>query len=307
MPPSSRLQSTAFLAPLFPTPPPTFSTPSTCMRSDEAPSAYRNHRQRARDFLTQRAVQQTMFCSKVLRDETTVRWLEDWLDHHGLDDLHHCDALKVRSEQYLSALLEAPSETLLVKKPIPGRTSRNNPYIKRRYFSYNVHIVPRLLARRILAARTQIADELLIDIPCIRRENNRSMELYRFSVVHPQKVNDALNLPSNGDTRGSPYRQANFDLVKNYTLLLGLVDTVNELADDHRTEDDADWLERFLDDHHHELIAPYGGAFGRADQVIEELLRMTPFIRGERRCLILVCWPIWSWKRELTVLMNGCK
>lgn len=220
-----------------------------------------------------------MFCSKVLRDETTVRWLEQWLDHHGLDDLHHCDALKVRSEHYLSALLEAPSETLLVKKPIPGRTSRNNPYIKRRYFSYKVHIVPRLLARRILAARKQIADELLVDIPCIRRENNRSMELYRFSIVHPQKVNEALNLPSNGDTRGSPYRQANFDLVKNYTLLLGLIDTVSELADDPRTEEDADWLQFFLDDHQHELIAPYGGAFGRADQVIEELLRMTPFIR----------------------------
>ncbi|CAN8069751.1 unnamed protein product [Agarophyton chilense] len=239
----------------------------------------RDHRQRARDFLTQRAVQQTMFCSRVLRDETTVRWLEEWLGHHGLDDLHHCDALKVPSEQYWTSLLEAPAENYEIKKPIPGRTTRKNPYIKRRYFTYEVEIVPRMLARRILAARRQISDELQIDIPCIRKENNRSMELYRYSIVNPTKVDEYLSLPSNGDTRGSPYRQANFDLVKNYTLLLGLVDTVNELSRNIRTEEDADWLRSFLNTHKAELIAPYASTFGRADHIIEQLLRMTPLIR----------------------------
>ncbi|KAI0567699.1 hypothetical protein FGB62_1g12 [Gracilaria domingensis] len=249
------------------------------MCAGATPSSERDHRQRARDFLTQRAVQQTMFCSRVLRDETTVRWLQEWFGHHGLDDLHHCDALKVPSEKYWASLLAAPTENYVIKKPIPGRTSRPNPYIKRRYFTYEVEIVPRMLARRILAARRQISEELRQDIPCIRKENNRSMELYRYSIVNPTKVNDSLNLPSNGDTRGSPYRQANFDLVKNYTLLLGLKDTINELAEDFRTREDGEWLHSFLETNKAELIAPYAGTFGRADQIIEQLLRMTPLIR----------------------------
>ena len=93
-----------------------------------------------------------MFCAKVLRDETTVNWLEDWLDHQGLDDLHHCDALNVSSEQYFESLLNEPNVTLQIHKPIPGRTNNKNPYLKRRYFTYDVEINPRALARRILVS-----------------------------------------------------------------------------------------------------------------------------------------------------------
>lgn len=93
-----------------------------------------------------------MFCARVLRDETTVRWLEDWLGHQGLDDLHHCDALLVSSENYMDALLKEPAILLQIKKPIPGRTNNKNPYLKRRYLSYDVEINPRSLARRILVS-----------------------------------------------------------------------------------------------------------------------------------------------------------
>lgn len=91
-----------------------------------------------------------MFCAQMLRDETTRRWLEEWQGHSGLYDLHHCDALRVRSADYLAGLLRAPVETLQIKKPIPGRTTRKNPYLKRRYFTYSVDIVPRKLALRVL-------------------------------------------------------------------------------------------------------------------------------------------------------------
>lgn len=91
-----------------------------------------------------------MFCARVLRDETTVRWLEDFLGHNGLDDLHHCDALNVSSQNYLSSLLKEPTVVLQIKKPIPGRTNNTNPYITRRYFCYDVEIVPRNIARRVM-------------------------------------------------------------------------------------------------------------------------------------------------------------
>lgn len=117
------------------------SPPSPRIRTDQS---------RAKDFLTQRAVQQTLFCSRVLRDETTLSWLQEFLDHHGLDDLHHCDALKCDSEQYLTALFKQPPIAFEIKKPIPGRVNSNNPYITRRYFTYDVEIVPRKLGLRIL-------------------------------------------------------------------------------------------------------------------------------------------------------------
>ena len=91
-----------------------------------------------------------MFCSRVLRDETTLHWLEDFLDHHGLDDLHHCDALRLPSTEYLTRLLKEPPIELLIRKPIQGRTTNKNPYIKRRYYEYNVDIVPRKIGRRVL-------------------------------------------------------------------------------------------------------------------------------------------------------------
>lgn len=105
---------------------------------------------RARDFLTQRSVQQVMFCARVLRDETTTRWLEAFLGHEGLDDLHHCDALRVPSDEYITQLLNEPPVTLNINKPIPGRTTNSNPYLKRRYFSYDVDIVPRTIGLRVL-------------------------------------------------------------------------------------------------------------------------------------------------------------
>lgn len=91
-----------------------------------------------------------MFCAQMLRDETTANWLEDWLDHKGLYDLHHCDALRVRSEEYLKRLFKEPPVTLKIKQPIPGRTTRKNPYIQRRYFTYDVEIVPKKIGMRVL-------------------------------------------------------------------------------------------------------------------------------------------------------------
>lgn len=108
----------------------------------------------ARDFLTQRAVQQTIFCSFMLRDETNARWLEAFLNPNvtgsGLYDVHACNILQYPSNDYLKRLLHAPKEKLVINKPIPGRTNNKNPYIKRRYFTYEVDIEPDKIARRVM-------------------------------------------------------------------------------------------------------------------------------------------------------------
>ena len=92
-----------------------------------------------------------------MRDETTLRWLEDFQGHQGLDDLHHCDALQLQSETYLKLLVTEPPVTLTVKKPIPGRTTSKNPHLKRRYLTYQVDIVPRNIAFRILVCLVDLA------------------------------------------------------------------------------------------------------------------------------------------------------
>lgn len=105
-----------------------------------------------------------MFYAKILRDETTLRWLEDWLGHYGLDDLHDCDALNVSSDEYFISLLKEPPITLEIKKPIPGRTTNVNPYIKRRYFCYDVEINPRSIAHRIMVTYSFILIQFLTTI-----------------------------------------------------------------------------------------------------------------------------------------------
>lgn len=88
-----------------------------------------------------------------MRDETTANWLQEFLDHNGLHDLHACDAFRVSTCEYLTALFGAPLETITVHKPIPGRTTNPNPYLKKRYLTYDVDITPRTLAMRVLVCR----------------------------------------------------------------------------------------------------------------------------------------------------------
>lgn len=224
-----------------------------------------------------------MFCARVLRDETTVNWLEDFLDHNGLDDLHACDALRCSSDEYLTRLLKEPPIVLEIKKPIPGRTNNKNPYIQRRYFTYDVEIIPRKLALRVLEARRQIAEELTSDIPSLARESSRQLELYRQRVVGDDPASmtaSLLNLPSYSVKSGSPFRSANFDLVKNYTLYLGIGAVVKQLFNSGTSEGDADWMAEFFMTHGRELIQPHRGVWGRADEVVEKLLMTAPSVRG---------------------------
>lgn len=132
-------------------------------------------------------------------------------------------------------------------------------------------------------ARKQIAEELIADIPFISFENNRLLQLHRRRLVSTDPVtllSDMLNFPSHANLRGSPYRHANFDLVKNYTLYLGIAKVLKEMFASKKSVEDSDWLAEFFMTHGRELIRPYGGMRGRADEVIEKLLETTPAVRG---------------------------
>lgn len=125
----------------------------------------------------------------------------------------------------------------------------------------------------------QIAEELTVDIPSVADESERVRLLYRKRILSEEATGlngDILNFPSDSDSRGSPFRKANMDLVKNYTLYLGLLSACNGLAPHGR---DAEFLVDFVDTHSSQLLAPYGGDHGAADVVIEELLATPPAVR----------------------------
>lgn len=133
-------------------------------------------------------------------------------------------------------------------------------------------------------ARKQIAEELIADIPCISDENTRLLELYRARVLLDKPIRltvDMLTLPPNGDRRGSPFRTANFDLVKNYTIYLGLHSAIREL-NVRAASEDARWLEAFLAENGGQLIRPYGGELGAADEIVEKLFAVSPAVREGR-------------------------
>lgn len=89
---------------------------------------------------------------------------------------------------------------------------------------------------------------------------------------------DILELPAGTDATGSPYRSANYDLAKNYTLYLGLVLAVGEVSSERA---DAAWVQAFLARHGGELLGPRGGARGGSDRVLGLLLRERPAVRAD--------------------------
>jgi hypothetical protein len=255
----------------------------------------------ARDFVTQRAVQQLLFTSRELRDETAANWLDDFAGG-GLHDRHVADALRdaggnrIDAARFLRALLSAPVETLTIKKPYAGRggTTRENPYIEKKYFTYDVDIVPRFLGRRVLEARKQIADELANDLALVPDENARLWRCFRQAVEKGDDISivDALDAPASealldtgaypGVDQGSPYREANYDLALNYTLYLGIMDTVDELGRSTRATDQRarDWLIEFCKGRAAGLLLPPRGIRRAADAFIAALLSEPPRLSG---------------------------
>lgn len=241
-----------------------------------------------RDFVTQRAVQQAMFTSLMLRGETNAGYLDRFCGG-GMEDAHVCDALRdaegarVGSDEFLRALLRAPEEVVLVKKPFAGRggSTATNPYIKKRYFEYEVDIKPRLLGKRVLEARKGIAEELEHDLKVVERESGRLWTAFRKAVDDgadveiKAKAEDAANLSlvdklsyAGVEGGGSPYREANFDLA----LCLGLYMAVE-------LNEGGDWFRKFCEGRAERLLRPERGIRRAADGFLAALLSQSPLLK----------------------------
>lgn len=272
-------------------------------------------RESACDYLTQRAVQQLMFTSRVLRDETSSRWLDEFAGG-GLDDRHVCDALRnadgtrVGWRPFLRSLLTAEPENLTIRKPVAGRggSTATNPYLKPRYFTYDVQIVPRKLARQVLSARVQIARELEDDLQMMTHENERLWRCFRQKVEAGDSidVDDPVDAPassalfdnndygsvgdSDGDGGHSPYRAANYDLALNYTLHIATIGVIQSMNSEGGSQNlrSAKWLKDFCDGDMRaslgqrsraaSLLLPPRGIRRAADAFVAALLAEPPIV-----------------------------
>lgn len=269
---------------------------------DDVASPNERVRQYARDFLTQRAVQQIIFTSRQLRDETSAKWLDDFTGG-GLEERHVCNALRfadgncVSTKEYLTALLSAAPESYTIRKPFAGRggSTKTNPYLETKYFEYQMDIVPQKLGRRVLEARLQIAKELESDLRYVADENARLWRQFRDAVEHGKDIDivDALDAPFSsalldptafpGVEQGSPYREANYDLALNYTLHCGLVSVMSQLGTSSARVDrrSLEWLQEFAKDRAPRLLYPPRGIRRLSDSFVAGLLSQAPAIAGE--------------------------
>jgi len=194
-------------------------------------------------FLTQRAVQQTLYYMWIGMDHTKRDFLAEYLrpppddDDEGRrtrappldEDYHGVAALPTAtSRDYLCQLLQEPDLEITIKKEMGcggGRghgglnsftgepiNRQNNPYLKPRYYEYTEEIDPAEIARRIFSGREQIAAELRDDLlDLVEKEGAAARGRALFDEDQP--TFDDTRMGAADGTRASPFRAANYELV----------------------------------------------------------------------------------------------
>mmetsp|Transcript_16255 Transcript_16255/g.49197 ORF Transcript_16255/g.49197 Transcript_16255/m.49197 type:complete len:392 (-) Transcript_16255:331-1506(-) len=245
------------------------------------------------NFLTQRAVQTLIFLQKTSRDTVTAGWLERFgQDGGGFERYHGTRGLKSQWDDYLSAMLTAELETIVVslKKRGPNGTggwSKNNPYLQARYFNYTVDIRPANLAERVLELRTALAAEWkddLRDISNVLQENHFSSR--RAEVVNGSafsKAQEKLRFAplegydaAIGAGDSTPYRRGNFDLLARLSAQEGVFLVLKKLQ--RRNSRESLYSRAFLEEFYEARSAHFDGdgPYGVAETFLRDLADQLP-------------------------------
>ncbi|CAM9790952.1 unnamed protein product [Scytosiphon promiscuus] len=184
-----------------------------------------------------------------LRGNMYAEWLNRYIEESGgIED--------VGWQAFLAGMLRAPPEDIVVKKLIksPRGGSGNNPYLAdRKPMEYTESIEPTSIARRIMAIREQVAEQLGSDLKQMPAENARLQADYhyeselgpdraqalRLSSLQPMTEVDPSSGTANPPRRRSTYRDA-LELVT--AASMKRVRAELRIRGDRTT---LDWLERF--------------------------------------------------------------
>lgn len=174
------------------------------------------------DLLVQRAVQTCCFTSRQCRDNPTAQWLEQFAGHSGLEHFHGLDGLRMAWDEYLTKLLYAPEQSVMVQSVLKKHRglSPNNPYLQPTPMEYEHRIVPSQIAERVMQTACDIASEWTHDLGLMEAENaeqtRRHLQAVRTGAGDDER-NTTLPVfavdPVSPDA-DSPYRGGNYDLLK---------------------------------------------------------------------------------------------
>lgn len=107
---------------------------------------------------------------------------------------------------------------------------------------------------------------------CIQAENERALRQHRRLVL-TKEASPQTELPPTSGSEGSPYRNATYDLAKNYTLYLALTSAQKRVS-----KSESFWLSKLLERHGDNLLRPHGSERGAADIVITNMLDAPPTV-----------------------------
>lgn len=215
-------------------------------RNDAEADFYAN---RLRDLITVYAMKTAYHYWLELRGNMYAEWLARFIEEQGGVD-------SLGWEPFLSGMLRAPPEDIVVKKLIksPRGGSGSNPYLKdRKPVTYTETIEPVSIARRIMEIREQVADMLSSDLKQMAAENAKLQldyaaesefgparaEVMKLSNWEPMTEVDPSSGYANPPQRRSTYRSA-LELVTSASIRR--VKSELRIRGDKYT---LDWLERF--------------------------------------------------------------
>lgn len=268
------------------------------LRASPAEDEYRTRL--ADDFLTQRAVQSLIFLLRTNRDEITANWLGRFAGHEGIELFHGTRGLKVPGNEYVAALFNADTETIIVSLRRRGGRglSPGNPFAPaEQWFEHTVDVYPRDLGERVLTLRRAIAEELRDDLKAVPAANAELLRSYRDAVrdgVDPRRGAELAGVSlegydaSIGSGDSTSYRGGNYDLalrLSTHAAILGRLRSL-EAGSDARSRANGRFLRSFYDDFGAKFDGD--GPNGVAATFVRALLGTEPRVRTEGGEAILI-------------------
>mmetsp|Transcript_4899 Transcript_4899/g.14772 ORF Transcript_4899/g.14772 Transcript_4899/m.14772 type:complete len:361 (+) Transcript_4899:156-1238(+) len=250
--------------------------------------------QHIHDFLTQRSLQTLLFYFDSCRDTTSYKYLEGFLGHEGLYGYHGLYGLRVPWRDYFKELVKAPNETIIIRNPNYRRGgSKDNPYLPPRHRDFEMTVEPRQLAKRLLEVRAHVAEEMTSDIALLKDENDELRRHHREMVRNQEDREIIFRMPAREVESvyhaNSPFRGGTYDLLKRFSIYVGVKRVIEKLDREYTTRDAHKWLAKFMEEKGTKFLGDNGYNVG--ELFIEELWAQAPLVRRGRNGAVKVIDP----------------
>ena len=235
----------------------------------------RNHMGKMiKDFVTQRAVQTHLFVIEQVGDRNDFDWLEGYMGHQGLSNVHGYGALRGHWKDYLSGMMRLPETTVTKKAEYYRGGTKGNPFIQPQVVEYSSTISPRKISANVMEMRALISKEWVKDLANIARENEEHWRHHLAVITNGTDVAQQLQHrfiePSDDDTA---LRLDNYDLLEKFCTHVASTQVMMELAADKSEEHSAMWFKGYMEG---KAYFSQTGTRGAGRQFLQDMLNEPP-------------------------------